>query len=59
MFVITRSLGKFSGDRRLSDSEIPPAKAWFENLTTLSKIEGQSRQVRRGKKKILTNDFHP
>jgi len=45
MFVITRSLGKCSGDRRLSDSDMPPAKA-------------QRRQVRREKKNILTKDFH-
>jgi hypothetical protein len=45
MFVITRSLGKFSGNRRLSDSDMPPAKA-------------QRRQVRREKINILTNDFH-
>ena len=29
------------------------AKAWFENLTTLSKIEGQRRQVRKKKMTIL------
>jgi len=45
MFVITRSLGKFSGDRRLSDSDMPLAKA-------------QRRQVRREKTNILTKDFH-
>jgi hypothetical protein len=45
MFVITRSVGKFSGDRRLSDSDMPPAKA-------------QRRQVRREKTNILTKDFH-
>ena len=45
MFVITRRLGKVSGDRRLSDSDMPPAKA-------------QRRQVRREKTNILTKDFH-
>ena len=45
MFVITRSLGKFSGDRRRSDSDMPLAKA-------------QRRQVRREKTNILTKDFH-
>jgi hypothetical protein len=39
MFVITCSLGKFSGDQRLSDSDMPPAKAWFDRLTTLSNVE--------------------
>jgi len=39
------------------DSDISPAKAWFDKLTTLSKFEGQRRQVRRGKI-FLTNDFH-
>ena len=45
MFVITRSLGKFSGDRRRSDSDMPLAKA-------------QRRQVRREKTNILTKYFH-
>jgi len=45
MFVITRSLGKSSGDRRLSDSDMHLAKA-------------QKRQVRREKTNILTKDFH-
>ena len=45
MFVITCSLRKFSGGRRLSDSDMPPAKA-------------QSRQVRREKTNIFTKDFH-
>ena len=39
------SLRKFSGDRRLSNSDMPLAKA-------------QRRKVRRGKINILTNDFH-
>ena len=46
MFVITRSLGNFSCDRRLSDSDMTPAKA-------------QRRQVQREKIKTLTNEFHP
>jgi len=33
MFVITRSLGKFSSDRRLSDSDMPPAKAQRRQVT--------------------------
>ena len=36
---------KYFGSLRFSDSEIPPAKA-------------QRRQVRRGRKNILANDFH-
>ena len=41
----SRSLRKFYGSRRLSDSDMPPAKA-------------QRRQVRKDKKNILTKDFH-
>jgi hypothetical protein len=38
--------------------DILTAKAWFDKLTTLSKVEGQGAKFEGKILKFLTNDFH-
>jgi hypothetical protein len=51
MLEIFRGLRKFLDTRNISDSDVPPAKAWFDRLTTLSNVERAKARSSKGKDK--------
>ena len=53
MFVITRSLGKFSGDRILSDSDMPPAKAQRGQVRIRCHFDRREKSLFRARREIF------